>query len=104
MVSRCTRSPDVTAARKRSRTRTLQLNVAADAVGIDHLAKQDGAPITQLGHEMTELVAGIGHRNRVGAVGKLFSRKDLNSLRAGEPIRVKPQMQRQRPVQLDQPR
>jgi hypothetical protein len=79
------------------------LNVATDAICVDDLAKQDGAPITELGHELTKLVAGISHRDRVGTGGKLFSREDLGSLRAGEPIRIKPKTQRQLPVQLDQP-
>src|SRR6187399_990091 len=88
MVSRCTRSPDVaaaservvgmpnaniasltmyslktgpSAARKRRRARPLELDVAADAVFVDDFAEQDGPAIAELGHEMAELVAGIGH-------------------------------------------
>ena len=51
---------------------------------------------------MAELVAGIGHCNRVSALGNALSREDLGSLRAGQPIRIETEMDRQRPVQLDQ--
>jgi hypothetical protein len=53
---------------------------------------------------MTELVAGIGHRDRVGAIGKPFSREDFGSLGAAKMIRIKAQLNRERPVQFDQSR
>src|ERR1700687_637121 len=90
-------------ARKRRRPRTLQLNVAADAVGIDHLAEQDSASITKLRNEMTELVAGIWHRNRVYAVGYAFAGEDLRSLRAIEPIRIEAEMNGEPPDQVERP-
>src|SRR6187455_2455798 len=100
MVSRCTRSPEVTAASERvvgmpnaniasltmysrstgpsaARPSPRRENgVAADAVAVDDLAEQDGAAIAELRYEMPELVAGIGHRNRVGAVRQALSGED----------------------------
>ncbi len=83
--------------------RALELDVAADAVLVDHLAQQDGAAIAELRHEMAELVAGIGHRDRVGAVGDAFSGKDLGALRGRQQVRIEAEMEGERPVQLDQP-
>ena len=94
----------IAAARKRGRTRTLELNVAADAVGVDHLAKQNGAAVAELWHEMTELVAGIGHRDRLRAIRQPLAGEDFGPFRTVEPIRIEPEMDRQRPVQFDQPR
>ena len=53
---------------------------------------------------MTELVAGIGHRDRVGPVGNTLAGEDFGSLRATEPVRIETEVYRQRPVQFDQPR
>src|SRR6185437_15936336 len=49
------RSTAVAPARERGRARAFQLDVAADAVGVDNLAEQDGAAIAQLRDEMAEL-------------------------------------------------
>ncbi len=46
---------------------TLQLDVPADAVAIDHLAQQDRPAVAELRDEHAELVARIGHRERIGA-------------------------------------
>ena len=62
--------------------RALELDVAADAVGVDHFAEQDGAAVAELRHEMTELVAGIGHRDRVGAVGQPLAGEDFGAFGA----------------------
>ena len=136
MVSRCTRSPEVTAAservvgmpnaniasltmysrrtgpergaavapaRERRRARSLELDVAADAVPVDDFAEQDGPAVAELGHEMAELVAGIGHRDRVGAIGEALSGEDFGPFRALQHVRIEAEMDGQRPVQLDQP-
>ncbi len=66
------RGAAVAAARERRRAGALELDVAADAVLVDHLAEQDGAAVAQLRHELPELVAGIGHRDRVGAGGSVL--------------------------------
>ena len=99
---RTKRGTAIAPAREGRRARPLELDVTADTVGVDHLAEQDGAAVPELRHEMTELVAGIGHRNRVGAVGDPLAGEDLGALRAVEPIRVEAEMEGQRPVQFDQ--
>ena len=78
--------------REGRRAGSLELDVTADAVGVDHLAEQDGAAVAELRHEMTELVAGIGHRNRVGAVGDPLAGEDFGAFRAIQPIRVEAEM------------
>ena len=97
------RGAAVAAARERRRARSLELDVAADAVPVDDLAEQDGAAVAELGHEMAELVAGIGHRDRVGAVGQALSGEDFGPFRAIQHIGIKAEMDGQGPVQLDQP-
>ena len=101
---RAERRTAVAAARKRRRARPLELDVAADAVGVDHLAEQDGAAVAELRHEMSELVAGIGHRDRIRPVGDALAGQDLGPFRAAEQVRIEAKLDRQRPVQLDQPR
>ena len=97
------RGAAVAPARERRRAGSLELDVAADAVLVDDLAEQDGAAVAELGHEMAELVAGIGHRDRVGAVGEALSGEDFGAFRALQQVRIEPEMDGQRPVQLDQP-
>ena len=98
------RGAAVAAARERRRAGPLELDVAADAVGVDDLAEQDGAAVAELRHEMAELVAGIGHRDRIGAVGNPLAGQDLGALGALEQVGIEAEMDRQRPVQLDQAR
>ncbi len=52
---------------------------------------------------MPELVAGIGHRDRVGAVGHALAGEDFGAFRARKHVRIEAEMDGQRPVQLDQP-
>ena len=101
---RTERGAAVATARKRRRARPLELDVAAHAVGVDDFAEQDGAAVTELRHEMTELVAGIGHRNRVRALGNTLAGQDLGSLGALEEVGIEAKVDRERPVQFDQPR
>ena len=63
---RAQRRAAVAAARERRGARALELDVAPHARAIDHLAQQDGAAIAELRHEVAELVAGIGERDRLG--------------------------------------
>src|ERR1019366_149236 len=56
------RSTGPSAARpKWRRARSLELDVTADTIRVDHLSEKDGAAVTELRNKMTELVAGIGH-------------------------------------------
>ena len=52
---------------------------------------------------MAELVAGIGHRDRLGAVGDALAGQDLGAFRALERVGIEPEMDGERPVQLDEP-
>ena len=97
------RGAAVAPARERRRARSLELDVAAHAVLVDHLAEQDGPAIAELGHEMAELVAGIGHRDRVGAIREALSGEDFSPFRALQHIGIKAELDGQGPVQLDQP-
>ena len=72
---RTQRCASIAAAGKRRRSRALELDVAADAVDIDDFAEQDGAAVAELRHEIAELVAGIGHGDRFGAVGQRACRR-----------------------------
>ena len=98
------RGAAVAAAREGRRAGALELDVAAHAVAVDDFAEQDRAAIAELGHEMAELVAGIGHRDRVGALRDPLAGQDLGALGAVEQVRIEAEMHRQRPVQLDQAR
>src|SRR6185437_3750139 len=83
------RRPAIAPARERGRPRALELDIAAHTVGVDDLAEQDGAAVTELRHEMTELMAGIGHRDRIGAFREPFAGKDFSSLGGREQVRIK---------------
>ena len=93
---RSERGAAVAAARKRRRAGALELDVAADAVRVDDFAEQNGAAIAQLGHKMPELVAGIGHRDRVGALRDALAGENLGAFRAIEQVRIEPQLDGQR--------
>ena len=67
------RGAAVAAAGERGGARALELDIPADAVLVDDLAEQDGAAVAELGNEVPELVAGIGHRDRIGAGGQGFA-------------------------------
>ena len=55
--------------RKRRPPRTLEGDVAALTMDVDHLAQQERASVTQLRREAAELVAGISLGNGIGALG-----------------------------------
>ncbi len=100
---RSERRTAIAAAGEGCRARALELDVAADPVFVDDLAEQDGTAVAELGHEMAELVAGIGHRDRIGAAGQGLAGEDLGTLRRLQEVRIEPELARKRPVQLDQP-
>ena len=92
----------VAAAGEGRRPGTLELDVAPDAVAIDHLAQQDGASIAELRHEMAELVPRIGERDRLRGIRDALARQDLDALGAREPVGVEAEVQRKRAVELHQ--
>ena len=70
---------------------------------VDDLAEQDGPAVAELRHEMAELVAGIGHRDRLGAIGDALAGEDFGAFRALQHVGIEAELDGQRPVQLDQP-
>ena len=97
------RSPAIAAAGKWRRSGALELDVAADAIDIDDFAEQDGAAVAELRHEMTELMTGIGHGDRLSPIGDAFSGEDFGTLGGIQPVGVEPKPDREGPVQFDQP-
>ena len=100
---RAERRPPVRVARERRRPGALQLDVAAP-LAADHLAEQDRPPVPELGHEIAELVPGIGRGERLGALGHAVAGERRDALGAGEPVGIEAEIERQRPVEPDQPR
>ena len=64
---------------------------------VDDFAEQDGAAVAELRHEMPELVAGIGHRDRVGPVGNALAGQDLGAFRGRKQVGIEPEMRRPAP-------
>ena len=77
---------------KRRWARPLELDVAAHAVAIDHLAKKNGTSVTELRYESPELVAGISHGERLASLGHPVARENLHTLRCGKLSRIEPEM------------
>src|SRR6202040_916574 len=77
---------------KRRRARPLELDVAAHAVAIDHLAEKNGTSVTELRYESPELVAGVSHGKRLASLGHSVARENLNTLRCGKLSRIEPEM------------
>ena len=77
---------------KRRWARPLELDVAAHAVAIDHLAKKNGTAVTELRYEGPELVAGISHGERLASLGHPVARENLHTLRCGKRSRIEPEM------------
>ncbi len=77
---------------KRRWARPLELDVAAHAVAIDHLAEKNGTSVTELRYESPELVAGISHGERLASLGHLVAREDLHTLRCGKLSRIELEM------------
>ncbi|GCC47720.1 hypothetical protein chiPu_0031879, partial [Chiloscyllium punctatum] len=100
---RTERGAAIAAARERCWATSLELDVAAEAALVDDFAEQDGAAVAELGNKVPELVAGIGHGDRVGPLGQPLAGEDFGALRCCQQVRIQPELDRQRPVQLDQP-
>src|ERR1039458_618252 len=77
---------------KRRWARPLELDVAAHAVAIDHLAEKNGPSVTELRYESPELVAGISHGERLASLGHPVAREDLHTLRCGKRARIEPEV------------
>ena len=90
----------VAAAREWRGSRSLQLYVAADAVPSDDFAKQNGPPIAQLRHPVSELEAGVRHGQRLGVLRYLISTEHGDALRRAERHGIETKFVRQRLIEL----
>ena len=97
-------SSTVTPAREGRPTRTLQRNVPTATFTVDDLAEQVGPPIPQEWTELPELVPGIRLRKGHAARGDRIPRQHGDTLRAPQPLRVQPQLERQCFIDEQQPR
>src|SRR5262249_9319916 len=77
---------------KRRWARPLELDVAAHAIAIDHLAEKNGTSVTKLRYESPELMAGISHGQRLASLGHPVAREDPHTLRCGKLSRIELEM------------
>ena len=96
--------PPVAAPGKRCRPATLQLDIAALAVAADHLAEQDRAPVAKLRHELAELMAGIGHGQRLRPFGGLHAGKQRRQPILRDVAEIEAEFGGERPVDGNQAR
>ncbi len=80
------------------------MNVAAHAGAALHLPEQDGAAIPKLRNEMAELMAGIGHGDRLHPRRQDISRKSGRQRLRVEVADVEPQLRGERVIESQQPR
>ncbi len=73
--------PPVAPAREGRAARALELDVEALARRVQDLAEEDRPTVAELRHEVAELVAGIGHGQRVRAVGHPVAREHSHAVR-----------------------
>ena len=94
----------IAVAREGRRPRPLELDIEARAIGRDKLAEQQRTTIAELRREMTELVPGIGKRERVGAAGHFLAREEPRELSVARTGNVDTEPIGERPVEYQQPR
>jgi len=80
------------------------MNVAPHAGPIDDLAQQQRPAVAELRHEIAELVAGVGHGQRVGAGRRAIAGQRLQTFVRGQRRRVQSQRLGQSFVEPDQRR
>ena len=95
------RRAPVAAARERRRAGALQLQVEAPALAVDDLAQEHRPPVAELRHEIAELVARIGHGDRLGAVRDPLAGEHRDPLRRLQLVRIEAERLRQRLVERD---
>ena len=96
---RTKRRPAIAAPGKGRSAGTLELNVSANAVSIHDLAQQDRPAISKLRNEHSELMARIGHRERIGALRNSVACEDSDSFGRGKRGRIEIELQRKLLVQ-----
>ena len=99
---RAERRAPVAAARKRRAPRALQLQVAPPTGRVDHLAQKDRPAVAELRHEMPELVPGIGHGDRLGALGQPLAGQHVDALGRFQHVGLDAEFGGQSAVDLDE--
>ena len=99
---RAERGAAVACAGKRRGPRALELNVAAPAVAVDHLAQEQRPPIAELRREAAELVPSVGLSQRQRSLGCLIAGKDSRALFGIESVGVEPQFLGQLAIEFNQ--
>jgi hypothetical protein len=95
------RGAAVAVAGERRRARAFELDVAAQAIGIDDLAQQNSPPIAELRHESSKLVAGVGQGERLTRVRHTVAGEDGDAFWRGELVGIEPKVPDQRFIQPD---
>jgi len=80
-----------------------ELDVAAHAVAIDHLAEKQCAAVTELGREGAKLVACVCLRQRLGAVGQRVAGERRGQGGGVEGCDVEAEFGRERMIEVQQP-
>ncbi|GAA0254181.1 hypothetical protein GCM10008965_23620 [Methylorubrum aminovorans] len=93
----------VTPAGERRRARSFELDVTPP-VAADDLTEQNGPTIAELRHELSELVTGIGRRERLGALRDVLPGQHGDTLRTFKPHSVEPEILGKRSIEPYQPR
>ena len=101
---RAKRCAAVAAAGEGRRPGSLQLDVAADAVAVDHFADENRPPVAELRHEGTELVAGIGHGKRSSTLRHDIAGEDRRQPLRVRQVRLKAELPGQRLVEFQEHR
>ena len=92
----------IAAARERRAPGALQLQIVTRAIRVDDFTKKKSAAVTELGYESTELVAGIGLRNRLGTLGNRVAREHRDSVSRLQPAGVDGELCRESEVEADE--
>src|SRR5688572_26041465 len=90
-------------AREGCASRALELDVTSHAVAPHPFTQQDGATITELRHEATELMTGVRLGDGVGVVRRLITREQSRAF-SFERARIEAEFFGQTRVEHDQPR
>ncbi len=79
----------VAATGKRRTTGALELDVAAMALGIDQLAKEQGATVAELRNKVAELMTGVGLGEHFSVWGGEVAREDIDGSLGVESVEAK---------------
>ena len=71
----------IAAAREWRAPGALQLQIVTCAISVDDFTEQEGTAVAELRHESTELMAGVGLCNRLGAFGHRVAREHRETVR-----------------------